>query len=494
MTNFYNNSDAKKITEKIDNLSVSINILTTTIAEQTKVINDLQQVNQAQAEKIKELEARLNKNSKNSSKPPSSDGLNKPKPKSLRKSSGKSKGGQKNHQGNGLKLTKAPDEIIICRPSECDKCPNLEQCNQSATSEKRNVIDIVVETNITQYQKQTYLCPKKGDVPITGEFPANVTSSMQYGDNLNAFAVTLNTVGMVGVKRIHTILSNAFDIPISTGTIYNMVKSCSSKVSAAVSIIKERLMNEALIHCDETGLRVDKSLQWVHSVSNDRYTYLCLHQKRGTLAMNEIGILPSFNGIMVHDCWKPYFKYAHATHALCCQHLLRELKGVTDYDDNQTWASDMMRLLKNMLAIVKNAKSRGDKALYKLHHKALSIIYDKIIDNAKVQNPLPKRIKKRGRAPKGKIRALIERFELHKASVCLFAHDFSVPFTNNRAEQDIRMIKVKQKVAGCFRTVEGAEDFLRISSYISTAKKHGFNAYHAIKAAITNQAVQLLFC
>lgn len=263
-----------------------------------------------------------------------------------------------------------------------------------------------------------------------GTFPSDVKAAVQYGENLQSLAVALNTVGAVSIKRTHEILSGVFNIPIATGTISSMVKRCADSLSETVGKIKDKMIGSALGHFDETGTRVDKKL------------------------------------------W--------------CAHLLRELTGIDKNHSEQKWASAFIDLLLEMKKVKGKSVEKGKDFLSYYHYHKFDKKYDELIEQARKENPLPKTTeKKRGRKKKGKILALVERLANYKASVCLFIHNFNVPFDNNQAERDLRMIKVKTKVSGCFRTEEGARDYLKIMSYVGTAHKQGYNAYEAIKNAIT---------
>jgi len=466
--------------EIIQQLLQQIDILTDTVNAQTQLITQLNQT-------IQELKEQLNKNSKNSSKPPSSDGFKKPAPKSLRKPSGKKAGGQNGHQGTHLAVITAPDETIKHMPFACEGCPHYQMCKGTACiAEKRHVIDAVVEVNITEHQLlEIPVCMLHGDTR-KGSFPENVKAAVQYGENLQALSVALNTIGAVSIKRTHEILSGVFNIPISTGTISSMVKRCADGLNDTVDKIKQRMKESALGHFDETGTRVDKKLWWVHNASNCEYTYLDISPKRGFNGMEQCGVLPEFKGIAMHDCWASYWNYTDAGHAVCCAHLLRELTGIIENYPEQKWASAFIDLLLEMKKVKDKAVEKGKDSLSYYHQHKFDKKYDELIEQARNENPLPETTeKKRGRKKKGKILALVERLEKYKASVCLFIHNFMVPFDNNQAERDIRMIKVKTKVSGCFRTEEGARDYLKIMSYIGTAHKQGYNAYEAIKNAIS---------
>ena len=465
---------------QVNTLNASLNSLQQSFDAQTALIAQLNQT-------IQELKEQLNKNSKNSSKPPSSDGFKKPAPKSLRKPSGKKVGGQKGHQGTFLSVLSDPDKIVKHMPSACEGCPHYKMCKGTAcVAEKRHVIDAVVTVNVVEHQLlEIPICMLHGDTR-KGNFPNDVKATVQYGENLQALSVALNTVGAVSVKRTHEILSGVFNIPIATGTISNMIKRCADAVSETVNRIKQKVTESNLGHFDETGIRVDKKLWWVHDASNCEFTYLDISPKRGYLGMEQCGVLPLFHGIAMHDCWASYWSYEDCQHAVCCAHLLRELTGIAENHPEQKWASAFIDLLLEMKKVKDKAVEVGKETLSYYHYHKFDKRYDELIKQAREENPLPVTTeKKRGRKKKGKILALVDRLDNYKASVCLFIHNFMVPFDNNQAERDLRMIKVKTKVSGCFRSEEGARDYLKIMSYIGTAHKQGHNAYDAIRKAIS---------
>ena len=465
---------------QVNALNASLNSLQQSFDAQTALIAQLNQT-------IQELKEQLNKNSKNSSKPPSSDGFKRPAPKSLRKPSGKKVGGQKGHQGTFLSVLSDPDKIVKHMPSTCEGCPHYKMCKGTAcVAEKRHVIDAVVTVNVVEHQLlEIPICMLHGDTR-KGNFPNDVKATVQYGENLQALSVALNTVGAVSVKRTHEILSGVFNIPLATGTISNMVKRCANAVSETVNRIKQKVANSGLGHFDETGTRVDKKLWWVHDASNCEFTYLDISPKRGYLGMEQCGVLPLFHGIAMHDCWASYWSYEDCQHAVCCAHLLRELTGIAENHPEQKWASAFIDLLLEMKKVKDKAVEVGKETLSYYHYHKFDKRYDELIKQAREENPLPVTTeKKRGRKKKGKILALVERLDNYKVSVCLFIHNFMVPFDNNQAERDLRMIKVKTKVSGCFRSEEGARDYLKIMSYIGTAHKQGHNAYDAIRKAIS---------
>ena len=406
------------------------------VAELTATVKELNQT-------IKELKEQLNKNSKNSSKPPSSDGLKKPavnKNKSLRESSGKKQGAQEGHDGVHLSVISEPDHIEDHMHSDCTGCPHRAKClSKACIKETRHEVDAVVTVDVTAHNLiEVRECLLHGGVK-TGSFPENIKATVQYGKNLQAMVVAFNTVGAVSINRTHEILSSVFNIPLATGTIKNMVTRCAESLKDTYERIRLKMIMLGLIHCDETGSRVDGKTCWVHVASDQDYTYLTINQKRGQIGMDAADVLPHARGIIVHDCWGSYWKYQ-------------------------------------------------DEVSYYHRHK-FDMEYDAIIKTAYEENPLPETpAKKRGRKKKSKVLNLICRLENYKESVCLFIKNLCVPFDNNQAERDLRMVKVKTKVSGCFRSEEGAQEYLTIMSYIGSARKHGINAFTAIREALNGNA------
>ena len=276
------------------------------VAELTATVKELNQT-------IKELKEQLNKNSKNSSKPPSSDGLKKPavnKNKSLRESSRKKQGAQEGHDGVHLSVISEPDHIEDHMHSDCTGCPHRAEClSKACIKETRHEIDTVVTVDVTAHNAiEVRECPLHGGVK-TGSFPENIKATVQYGKNLQAMVVAFNTVGAVSINRTHEILSSVFNIPLATGTIKNMVTRCAESLKDTYERIRRKMIMLGLIHCDETGSRVDGKTCWVHVASDQDYTYLTINQKRGQIGMDAADVLPHARGIIVHDCWGSYWKY-----------------------------------------------------------------------------------------------------------------------------------------------------------------------------------------
>jgi transposase len=353
-------------------------------------------------------------------------------------------------------------------------------------SDRRYEVDIEIKTKTTEHQVFRVICPQTGET-LTGNFPIGITSTVQYGVNLAALAASLNTIGMVSLNHTHEILSDVFGVPLSTATIATMVKKCAHAVLKTVSDVKDAILGEPLIHFDETGIRVDGKLHWAHIASTKNVTYLSIAEKRGKKGMDAAGILPNYVGTGIHDCWGSYFKYDCIRHGLCCSHLLRELTAVTE-SYHQEWGQKLADLLLEMKDTKEKLISEGhcqapERVWQKYNQK-----YDEILEDALAQNPLPEKDpNKKGRPKRGVVGSLVDRLLLRKHQWLLFFTDWSVPFSNNQAERDFRLFKLKQKVAGCFRTKEGADDFARITSFVSTARKRGISPFFAMKDALLNR-------
>ena len=461
--------------------------LTEQVEQLTALVNELLQKLDAAYARIAELEERLNKNSQNSSKPPSSDGYKKPAPKSLRKPSGRKQGGQPGHKGSTLNIAREPTETVSHMPNKCALCPRLAKCREKAcVAETRYVADAAVDVTLTAHEALEIECPRSKE-HLRGSFPAGVNAPMQYGEKLSALVVAFNTVGAVSTNRIHELFGNVFEIPLSTGTVVKMVHNCAANIKPVMDRVRADIAGGAMAHFDETGCRVAQHLNWVHVASTESVTFLYLSDKRGSKGMDEGGILPDFHGIAIHDCWAPYWKY-DMEHGICCAHLLRELNGVRENHPEQKWASQFSKLLLDMKSAKEAAILAGQGSMDDTLYEKLDKRYDRIIRAAYRENPEPEAVSgKRGRRKRGKVLALIDRLQKYKDAVCLFAKNFAVPFDNNQAERDLRMVKVKVKVSGCFRTAEGCRDFLNILAYTSTAKKQKVNPFYAILLAVKNR-------
>jgi transposase len=431
---------------------------------------------------IKQLVELLGQNSRNSNWPSSRD-KSRRKPKSLRSKSERKAGGQEGHEGHTLAFNPEPDVIKKHRPTECAHCqaPLAEEMAASEVA-KRQVLDLPPLRYVTtEHQVETVLCPRCGEA-TTGEFPAGVTNPVQYGSQVKRLAVYLRTEQFIPYERERQLLADVFELPVSPGSLQNFVETAAVTVEPATEAIKEAVIEAEVGHADETGFYIHGQRHWLHTVSTKELTYYEPHAKRGKKATDEIGILPQFTGTLVHDAWATYFKYPLLLHALCNAHHLRDLTAIVE-NDQQQWAVLMIACLLSAKQLVAEARQAGETELPADCLERIHQIYDAIVWLGLEENPLPLSHSppgKRGRRKKTKARNLVERFDQHKAAILRFVHDFKVPFDNNLAEQDIRMMKVQQKISGCFRSWEGAQQFCRLRSYISTIRKQGLNVWEAL--------------
>ena len=434
----------------------------------------------AQQERIRHLENQLAKDSSNSSKPPSSDGYKKPAPKSLRKKGTLKSGGQPGHTGHTLGRVDEPDHTEV-HPVEHCECCGCSLVDQPADSlEKRQVHDLPpIRLIVTEHQAETKVCACGHRNKAA--FPADVNAPVQYGPAIQAAAVYLKNYQHLPYARTSELLGDFFGCPMSEGTLDNIVARSHKLAKEPVEQIKAAIERAPVVHFDETGSRVEGKLWWTHSASTDLATYYDVHRKRGGEAFDSIGILPDFPGKAIHDFWKSYFRY-ECSHGLCNAHHLRELIFVHE-QHQQDWADHMVDCLLEIKAAVEQAKQSADH-LEPSQVRHFERHYQKILDEGYAENPLPPlppgAKKKRGPRKKTKPRNLLERLDQKRSEALAFMYDFNVPFDNNLAERDLRMMKLQQKISGSFRTEDGAETFCRIRSYVSTARKNAVGAMDAL--------------
>jgi transposase len=440
---------------------------------------------QDQAQKIHELEARIAKNSSNSSKPPGSDGLKKArKTVSMRGKSGKKPGGQAGRIGKTLEQVKSPNRIIIHTPEACQHCNfNLFSVEGVNYEEKRQVFDVPEpKIEVTEHRVQVKGCPCCGKLS-KGSFPESVKAPVQYGEHVQTLATYFKNEHLIPAERVCEIFEDVFGISISPGTCAKIDQKLFAKLESFEINLKAHLLAAKVLHFDETGMRCEKKLHWIHTASSETATFYGMHAKRGQEAINEFNILPQFQGTACHDHWFPYFAYTQVKHGLCNAHHLRELTYIHE-QEREEWAKEM----KDLLFHAKKEVEAHFDLRYLPENIKLQIEWDYakiLLKGFEYHEQLPALPKgKRGKQKQRDGKNLLDRFKAKQDCVLRFMYDFFVPFTNNLAEQDIRMTKVKQKISGCFRTHEGGKFFCRIRSYISTARKQGWRIWDSLVDAI----------
>jgi transposase len=458
------------------------------LADQQEQLRSQQQMIASLTARLEELEDRLAKNSRNSSKPPSSDPLTKPKPKSLRGRSGKKPGGQKGHPGSTLSLVENPEHVVVHDPEECKRCGRVLVGVEALGYERRQVVDVPpLALWVTEHRAQRKRCAGCGQVS-RAPFPAEASATVVYGPRVKALMVYLMEYQLLPYERTSELLEDLFGggsagvVAPGVGTLHSALEGCFEGLKETEEAIKEGLRRAQVSHFDETGLRVEGEGMWVHVASTDELTHYAVHPKRGSEATRQIGILPLFRGIAVHDGLSAYWHYEQcAGHALCNAHHLRELTFLEE-EHAQQWAGRMKALLLEIEEAVRKETDRGGRCLAPARRvEEFEMRYQKLLEAGLKANPPPIRTGKRGRPKQSKGKNLLDRLEKHRCEVLRFMNDFSVPFDNNQAERDIRMVKVRQKVSGCFRTIEGAAMFCRIRGYISTVRKQGENVLAALE-------------
>ena len=424
------------------------------------------------------------------------------KNKGFREPSGKPAGRQPGTTGYGgfrvpENATRMPEQIIP--PERCVGCPKWEECKENATlGPCRNVIDVEFSVTVTPYRNAEVACPeaKVGEEAVqASEYPENVKSTNQYGIRIATLVVCLYCVGMTSLRRIQDILGPMLGMSLSPATMLKFVETLAKKIAHTVDAILDQLYWEGHVHCDETGGKVNGEMHWLHSICTETYTFLSIQKKRGREGMDEIGFLLTYTGTVIHDCWSSYWSYLECSHAICNEHILRELKGLSAFFKRASeWADDMALLLREML----HTRHLAEEA--HLDHVDQAIIdefskrFDEIIAKGKEIHPIPERAPgKRGRTKKGRARALIDRMELRKDEIFRFITDFTIPFTNNVAEASFRSFASKRSEMGSFRSFEDAENFVAIMAYLSTARKHGISYYRAVGEAFRGNSDSLIF-
>ena len=437
------------------------------------------------AERIQKLEDQVAKTSRNSSKPPSSDGLKKAKTRSLRQKGQRPSGGQVGHEGQTLQMVAEPQFVIPHPLPRCRDCGTSLADVANSRIEKRQVFDIPpVQLEVTEHQAEVKECPHCHK-EVKADFPIGVTQPVQYGNRLRAQISYLNNYQLLPWQRTCDLIEDFYQHRPAQGLIPSSNEQLVTSLEPSLAEIWRQLQQAEVAHFDESGVRVVGKLHWLHVASTPTLTYYGVAPKRGQEGMDAIGILPEFRGRALHDHWQSYFSYNQCEHGLCNAHHLRELAFIVEQYE-QAWAQDMVQLL---LAIKDEVEHLPDelRALPTDRLEAYSQQYDSLIAQGLAVNPQPPQpAGKRGRKQQTPPKNLLDRLQTYKAETLAFMYDRRVPFDNNLAERDVRMVKVKQKVSGSFRTISGAETFCAIRSYISTVRKHGYNVIHQIYYAFNS--------
>jgi transposase len=429
--------------------------------------------------RIAELEAQLAANSRNSSKPPSSEGLGKPppKPRSLRKKSGRKPGGQNGHEGRTLRQVAKPKHEKVHEPGCCAGCGSSLAGRPITAVERRQCFDlppITVEVTEHQLVERECTCGRR----TRAGAPAGVDAPVQYGPRITAIVLYLYLGQFLSKARTADALTELFGTPISTGTVAAMARRAAGKLDGFLDLVRGRIVTADAAHFDETGLRVAGRLHWVHSASTGKYTLLTVHRKRGVAAMDAAGVLPGFTGIAHHDAWAPYDTYAAATHALCNAHALRELAAVAEQtpEGHWCWASQVADALIELKTLVETALA-GETGLDGIDRPCADAAIHRYRSAATLGAGATAA---RSTPLTAKHHALTRRLLERQNDYLRFISDPRASFDNNAAEREIRMVKLRQKVSGCLRTLTGAEQFCAIRSYLATAAKHGICFFQSL--------------
>jgi len=447
---------------------------------QAKQIELLKAQNTQLRARVEKLEGQLAKNSSNSSKPPSSDGLKKPKPKSRREKGKRKTGGQPGHKGETLAMVATPDVIEVHSLSRCGHCQYDLSGVRVVDVVKRQVFDLApIRLQVTEHQVEVKRCPICG-CKQRSAFPDGVQAPTQYGPNVLAHAVYLHSYHLLPLARIREWFEACVGQGLSEGVLQRALQQMADAVAPSLDAIYEGLTHSAVVHVDETGFRIAQGTGWLHTVSTPTLTYYTVHSRRGDEAMLDAGVLPNCRGWAVHDGFQPYFGFETVRHALCHAHHLRELEFLVEQYDVK-WAEAMQTLL---LTMKRHTDAQPDGLSPALIHQ-LEAQFDALLQRGLQAYPLlPRPPTSKTRIAQHPATNLLIRLRAYRDAVLAFIRYPHVPFDNNLAERDLRMMKLKQKIAGCFRTWAGAELFAAIRSYLSTARKQGLSMLRAAQLAL----------
>lgn len=466
------------------------------LEELQKLVEELRQQNVVQAEtiahqqaeiealmvRIEELLIQVGKNSNNSSKPPSSDGYAKEN-RAARRREERYRGKQKGAPGNFLVQVDDPDEIVTHRPPLCVSCGADLSDTEVIWEERRQPFDLPdIRPHVTEHRSLRCQCTECGAMN-KGDFPVGVDAPAVYGPRIRAVATYGHIYQHIPYDRLAELLKDVCNMPVSVGALPGIVAKAGVAVQPFCDAVKGHLIAAPAVHFDETGGRVESRLHWIHSGSTPKLTLYTCHPKRGTDAMDDMGVLPKMKGVSIHDGWSPYRKY-EVTNGLCNAHHLRELEGVSE-GKGQKWAERMISFLCDAKEQVKKARGKGNGHLSWLQMRTVRTRYEALVKAGYAANPPPKRGSRHGYNRKAF--NLLKRLDEHREDVLRFCTNFDVPFDNNLAERDIRMVKLQQKISGCWRTLEGAKTFCSVRSYISTMRKQDQNILAGLELLFNGQ-------
>jgi transposase len=438
---------------------------------------------------VQELEAQVKQDSHNSHWPSSRD---KGRTQSLRERSGKKAGGQPGHEGRTLKLVSEPEQVVVHRVAHCEQCGHNLADVAVVGDERRQVFDLPpMQMVVTEHRVEEVVCPHC-QMRNQAVFPAEVSKAVQYGPQVKALSVYLHQHHLLPFARLRQVLGDLLCISPSAGAMALWLQEAAELVVEPVEQIKAELRRSDVVHCDETSLYIAGARVWLHVAATPHLTCYEAHPQRGQQGSDALGILPDFAGTAVHDNWAAYATY-DCRHALCNVHHLRELTSLHE-QFGQTWAGEFKHFLLTVKAQVDAAKAQGATTLppdlrADIDQRYQQLVAQALIATAPPPDGWPKG--QRGRVKKSKARNLAERFDQKRSQILAFVDDFAVPFDNNLVERDIRMVKVQQKISGCFRSWAGAQAACRLRSYLSTMLKQGHAAFALLSALFARHPLHL---
>jgi transposase len=462
------------------------------IDQQQLLIEGLQQQADLLKEQVQALQERLKKDSHNSHLPPSADRFHR-QPKSLRKKSKQKPGGQSGHPGSTLMLSPAPDLVLVHPVERCQHCQRDLRAVERLQVERRQVVDLPPKRVVViEHQAEQKWCPACQQISAA-VFPDDVRAPVQYGAAFGAVGVYLVQQQLLPYERACEVIEDLLGPTISVGTLQAVVQRCADSLAPVEQEIKAALAHAEVLHQDETGLSVAGKRHWMHVSATEHLTHYAVHPKRGKEALDAIGILQDFAGVSVHDGWRSYWQYA-CQHATCNVHHLRDLTFLHE-EQHQAWAEQMKALLLDMKAAVEQARAEGRQSLHLLEVADWKAQYVALLAEGYRANPLdpPPKVGRKGRRKQSAARNLLDRLSKHQEAVLLFLDNFAVPFDNSLAERDLRMVKVQQKVSGCFRSEAFAGAFCRIRGYLSTLRKQGMAVLTALEQALVGHPLSPAF-